>query len=351
MDTTIDYLNDVHDDLLAAAVRERAGRKRPPSRGRWPQILGAAAAFVVVAGLIGAIVRSGGLGSDEADSGAAGATGETGAAGATGSTAGRDQLRGIPEAAPVPAAPVPADEQAADLGFDADAAGPAEAPRGQTIDTRIIRTAELELTIPRDAFDERFSDVTDVAENNGGFVADSTARERSGSVTLRVPADRFAETLRELRALGEVEVQSVRGQDVTAEYVDLNARLRIAKARRAVLLELMETAVTIEQTIRVQNALDDVQLRIEELQGSLRLLDDRTSLATISLSMREEGVEREQEVEEADLATAFERSVAGFVGVIAAIVIGIGYLLPIAILALIGWFVGTRIQRRRGESD
>lgn len=341
MDTAIEYLNEVHGDLLAAAVRERSGRKRPPSRGRWPQILAAAAAFVVVAGVVGAIVRSGGLGSDDAGSDA-GSAGETGAMSATGATG---------EAAPAAPAPVE-DEHAADLADDYRFGIVFEdVPRGQTIDTRIIRTAELELTIPRDAFDERFSDVTNVAEGNGGFVADSTARERSGSVTLRVPADRFAETLRELRALGEVEVQSVRGQDVTAEYVDLNARLRIAKARRAVLLELMETAVTIEQTIRVQNALDDVQLRIEELQGSLRLLDDRTSLATISLSMREEGVEREQEVEEADLATAFERSVAGFVGVIAAIVIGIGYLLPIAILALIGWFVGTRIQRRRGESD
>jgi hypothetical protein len=338
MDTAIEYLNEVHGDLLAAAVRERAGRRRPPSRGRWPQVLAAAAAFVVVAGVIGAIVRSGGLGSDEADTVAAGGAGVTGATGATG---GGDQLAGIP------AVPAPVEEHAADLGDDADAGPAVDLPRGQTIDTRIVRTAELELTIPRDAFDERFSDVTDIAEANDGFVADSTARARSGSVTLRVPSARFAETLRELRALGEVEVQSVRGQDVTAEYVDLNARLRIAKARRAVLLGLMETAVSIEQTIRVQNALDDTQLRIEELQGSLRLLDDRTSLATVRLSMREEGVERQQEVEEADLANAFERSVAGFVGVIAAIVIGLGYLLPLAILGLIGWFVVTRIQRRR----
>jgi hypothetical protein len=178
-------------------------------------------------------------------------------------------------------------------------------------------------------------------------VASSSARERSGSVTLRVPADRFAETLRELRALGEVEVQSVRGQDVTAEYVDLRARLRIAKARRAVLLGLMEEATTIEQTIRVQNALDDTQLRIEELQGQLRLLDDRTSLATIRLSMREEGVEPKPEVQEASLANAFERSVAGFIAVIAAIVIGTGYLLPLVAIALIVWLVVVLVRRRR----
>jgi Domain of unknown function (DUF4349) len=59
----------------------------------------------------------------------------------------------------------------------------------------------------------------------------------------------------------------------------------------------MADAVSIEQTIRVQNALDETQLRIEQLQGQLRLLDDRTSLATIGLRLREQGVEPESEVE------------------------------------------------------
>jgi hypothetical protein len=109
----------------------------------------------------------------------------------------------------------------------------------------------------------------------------------------------------------------------------------------------MADAVSIEQTIRVQNALDETQLRIEQLQGQLRLLDDRTSLATIDLRLREQGVELESEVETASIPNAFERAAAGFVGVIAAIVIGLGYLLPLIALGLVGWLVVTRIQRRR----
>jgi hypothetical protein len=162
-----------------------------------------------------------------------------------------------------------------------------------------------------------------------------------------VPAPNFDETLRALRALGAVEVESVHGEDVTADYVDLHANLRIARARREVLLGLMADAVSIEQTIRVQNALDETQLRIEQLQGQLRLLEDRTSLATIDLRLREQGVEPESEVEKASIPNAFERAVAGFVGVIAAIVIGLGYLLPLIALGLVGWFVMTHVQRRR----
>jgi len=210
----------------------------------------------------------------------------------------------------------------------------------------VIRTAELGLVIPPDSFDQRFAQVVDVASAHDGFVASSTTRERAGNVTMRVPATRFDPALRDLRELGDIEVQTIQGRDVTAEYVDLRARLRIAKSRREVLLRLMDRAASIEQTIRVQNALDDTQLRIEELQGQLRLLDDRTSLATIRVQLREEGVEAVTEVETPSIPNAFERSFAGFVGVIAGVVIGLGYLIPVALLAALVWFVVVRVRRR-----
>jgi hypothetical protein len=328
MATTIEYLNAVHRDLLDAAKRESHPASRPPSR--WMPSTGLVAAVVgvlVAAGLIGLIARTGGLGSDEA--GSTSAAGSTGATGATGGAVPAEEVPGLGA------------EDAAHGGFD-NASGPAAV-------SRVIRTAELSVVIPRDAFDERFGEAVDVAEEQGGFVADSRSRSRSGSLTLRVPAANFDETLHALRALGTVEVESVHGRDITADYVDLHANLRIARARREVLLGLMADAVSIEQTIRVQNALDETQLRIEQFQGQLRLLDDRTSLATIGLRMREQGVEPESEVEKASIPNAFERAAAGFVGVIAAIVIGLGYLIPILALGLAAWFVVWRV-RRRGTS-
>jgi hypothetical protein len=203
----------------------------------------------------------------------------------------------------------------------------------------------MSVVVPRDSFDQRFGKAVDAAESSGGYVQDSRTRDRAGTLTIRVPAENFDEALREMRGLGTVEVESIRGRDVTSEYVDLRARLRIGKSRREVLLRLMGKAVSIEQTIRVQNALDETQLRIEQIQGQLRLLDDQTSLATITLDLREQGVNAE--VDTPSIPNAFEQSVAGFVGVIAAIVIGLGYLLPIALIGLAGWFVWSRVQRRR----
>jgi hypothetical protein len=330
MATTIDYLNEVHGDLLEAARREGRPARRPPRR--WMPSTGLVAAVVAVlvaAGLIGLLVRSGGFGTDAADQ-----AGSTGAAAATGATG-------------TPASPPRAVEEPG-LGYgQSDEGGGNDS--GPPAVTRVIRTAELAVVIPRDAFDERFGQAVDVAEEQGGFVADSQTRARSGSLTVRVPAANFDETLHALRALGTIEVEAVHGKDVTADYVDLHANLRIARARREVLLGLMADAVSIEQTIRVQNALDETQLRIEQLQGQLRLLDDRTSLATIGLRLREQGVEPGSEVETASIPNAFERAAAGFVGVIAAIVIGLGYLLPLAVLGLVIWFVVDRVRRRRAR--
>ncbi len=330
MDTDIKYLELVRRDLVDAATTEivrRRQRSPEPGGPRWHRLVAAAAATVVVAGLVGWFATNGGLGSDEASESAGGSTG---AAGETG-------------AAVAPPAPAPGTITSGYLGDQVDNQG---SPNDDPL-TRVIREARLTVVIPPDSFDERFSEAVDVASAQDGYVATSTTRQRAGTLVVRVPAENFDETLAGLRALGSVTVQRITGQDVTAEYIDLQARLQIARSRRDVLLRLMEQAVTIDQTIRVQNALDETQLRIERLQGTMRLLDDRVALATVEVSLREEGVETAEEIETASLPNAFERSVSGFVGVVAAIVVGIGYLIPLALLGLAIWFVVSLVRRKR----
>ena len=345
--SSIAYLADVRDDLLDAGRREnrhRRGRRAVGLRDRFSTKSIVAVASVVTllaAGTLGWFVTKNGIGIMRASS-------DSGAAGEV--PAGFERLPSV-----VPG-PELTDElrhrlDLSDIGFSpfleqGGGGGNASAAILSEV-SRVIRTAEFGLVIPPDSFDDRFGEIVDVATDNDGFVATSTSRERSGTVTMRVPADNFTQTLQDLRALGDVEVQTIQGRDVTAEYVDLRARMRIAKSRREVLLRLMNRARSIEQTIRVQNALDETQLRIEEFQGQLRFLDNRTSLATIQVHLREEGVEIEAEVDTPSIPTAFERSIAGFVGVIAGVVIGLGYLIPIALLAALVWFVVAQVRRRR----
>lgn len=344
MNTDIRYLELVRGDLTDAARREKARRHgRVGARGfaqRLTQPIAVGAiATIVAAGAIGLVLTTGrssqndGGGGDGLLPAGPAATGETGAA--TGATGEGFENPAIDYDAGQATSPAPNDQGDTTVG----------GPSGEI--SRVIRTAQLGLEIPRGSFDERFGDAADVASDLGGYVLDSAARERSGSLTIRVPASSFNDAIGDLRDLGDVEVQRIEGQDVTAEYVDLQARIRIARSRRTVLLGLMNEARTIQQTVRVLNALDDTQLRIEQLQGQLNVLDDRTSLATISVELHEVGVHPPAEVEKASIPNAFERAVAGFVAVIAAVVIGLGYLTPLILIALIAWGVVILVRRRR----
>jgi hypothetical protein len=254
-------------------------------------------------------------------------------------TFGLDPTAAVPSASPAPGVP------GGTLGVSGSATG---SPNAVTDLSKIVRTANLSIVVPVGSFSKAFASASSVPDQFGGFVETSNTGARSGSITMRIPSDRLGEALDSIRALGRVESQTIAGRDVTANYIDLAARLRIAKARRLVLLRLMNKANSIEQTIRVQNALDDTQLQIEDLQGSINVLEDRTSFATVRLDLREQGVEvSTTHVEKPSIPGAWERSIAGFIGVIAAVVIGLGYVIPVALLVGLAWLVVTRVRRRR----
>ena len=221
------------------------------------------------------------------------------------------------------------------------------------IGPKIVKTADISLVVPRGHFGSAFHDASLVASHYGGFVESSSTRgtrSHTGRLVIRVPAVSFELALGDLRDLGRVEGQSIRGQDVTSEFVDLQARLRNWEAQESVLLRLMKQATTVEQTLRVQRELQDVQLQIEELRGQLRVLNNQTSMGTIEVSMREAGTPlhpgRKAEGGGLTLGEAWDDAVDGFVGVLASVVIGLGYLIPITALAALGWIGYRRLRPR-----
>ena len=220
----------------------------------------------------------------------------------------------------------------------------------------IVKTAGISIEVKSGGFETAFNAATTIAGRYGGYVEDSSMhgiKAKSGELTIRVPASAFDRAMNDLRGLGSVEGQSISGQDVTSQFVDLDARLRTWQAQEAVLLRLMRRATSIESTLRVQNQLQDVQFRIEQIKGQLRLLENQTSLATIDVSLREVGavigVRPRQAHERPSLGEAWDRAVDRFLGVIFAVVVGLGYLIPLAAMAFAIGF-GYRRYRARPAS-
>jgi hypothetical protein len=220
------------------------------------------------------------------------------------------------------------------------------------ISQRIIKTANVSIQVKKASFQQRFQQAAMVASTHGGFVSSSRTdegKQRSGFLVIRIPAAEFEAAIGELKALGVVKNEQVSGQDVTAQFVDLQARLRNWEAQETVLLRLMRQSRTIEDSLKVQRTLQDVQLAIEEIRGQLRVLSDQTDLSTITLSMTEAGAVVPKQKSGLTFARAWHQAIHAIATVIAAIVIGLGYLIPIALVALfllVAWFGFRRVRPR-----
>jgi hypothetical protein len=167
--------------------------------------------------------------------------------------------------------------------------------QGAQTERKIIRNANLTLEIDNPGEGQR--KVSAIAEARGGFVvtSESTQRNVEGqlrpssivTVTVRVPAAQFAAALEEIRTVSPQVVQEkITGQDVTEEYIDLEARIRTKKALEAQFLEIMKQARTVSDALEVQRQIGDVRAEIERLEGRRRFLENQSSLSTITVTLQ-----------------------------------------------------------------
>lgn len=173
----------------------------------------------------------------------------------------------------------------------ADAAQQAPA----AVERKIIRNAALTVEVESPADTQRR--VASLAEARGGFVVTSESHQQGGygdskpyevvTLEVRVPAAQFDAVLGEIRGIGSrVAAEKITGQDVTEEYIDLEARIRTQKALEGQFLEIMKRASQVSDALEVQTALANVRSEIERLEGRRRFLENQTSLSTIKVTLQ-----------------------------------------------------------------
>jgi uncharacterized protein DUF4349 len=173
-------------------------------------------------------------------------------------------------------------------------ASPAEA-QPETIDRKIIRNANLIIELDAPADGQRR--LTAIAESHGGFVVTSEFKQNDGrapgkpsqvvNVIMRVPSSQFLSALDMVRTVGVRTTQeTVAGQDVTQEYIDLEARIRTKKALEAQFLEIMKQARKVSEALEVQSEIADVRTEIEQLEGRRRFLENQSALSTINVTLQ-----------------------------------------------------------------
>ena len=157
----------------------------------------------------------------------------------------------------------------------------------QTARRQVISTAEITLSVSvvQTAIDQTQSAVVGM----GGFVerlsSSGGPRRQRANMTIRVPQAQFFSAISRIEALGVVQSRNLGAEDVSAQFIDLEARLRSSLREEESLLGLLERTQSVAEVLAIQRELFRVRAEIERTQGQLNFIERRVDLATIDLTL------------------------------------------------------------------
>jgi hypothetical protein len=251
----------------------------------------------------------------------------------------------------------------------------------------LLRTGDLSLLVARGTLLSTVDRITAMTGGMGGYVMSSalgsespgmpgpveplpldsesvpTANDKPATaigtdpyatLTLRVPESSFDAAVKRFAALGEVQSVSTSSEDVTSQYVDLQARLHHYRAVERRLVRFLAATENVNQMLAVQDRIDNVQLTIEQLSAQLKSLRETTTYGTLSVFLREKGVPQAGAIDPSDTFTGtllHSVKVLGHGVRVTGLVLTA--LLPFVVvfggLGLAAWFVVRKMRRGRRQ--
>lgn len=256
------------------------------------------------------------------------------------------------------AAPAPA---AGETELFVDSAGRADQDdpaKSAATPRKIIYTANVDLIVVD--FGKIEQEIPRLAQQFGGYIAQQdlsglSGSQRRGTWTVRVPVEKFDAFLDAVVALGEPQQTRRDSKDVTEQFFDIEARLRNKKVEEQRLLKLLEERTgKLEDVLAVEKELSRVRGEAEQMEGTLRMLANLTSLTTVTIKATEL---RDYKPPAAPtfgttLARTFQNSLQSLVNFGKAIVLVVVALAPwMPVVAIVGlgiwWIVRAATRRRR----
>ena len=163
------------------------------------------------------------------------------------------------------------------------------------IDRLIIRNGSITVSV-KDVTDS-VNKITDITTAVGGYVLRSDSRYQGedliATVTIKVPAESFDDVMTKLRKLAiKVEAESTTSQDVTEEYVDLGARMKVYEATEQQLLTFLQKTQNVDESLKVYRELTNVRSQIESVKGRMNYLQKSADMSNITVQVKPEQKEK-----------------------------------------------------------
>jgi hypothetical protein len=159
----------------------------------------------------------------------------------------------------------------------------------------IVKNADVRLTV-KDT-DVAIDRATQIVGDAGGYIVSSRVwyqdyygnNLKYASITIGIPVSEFEKALSHLRGLAvKVVDETASGDDVTDQYVDLQSQLTNLEATRARIQDFLKDAKTIDEALRINQELANIEGQIEQIKGRMNYLNDRSAYSTITLNLEPE---------------------------------------------------------------
>lgn len=158
-----------------------------------------------------------------------------------------------------------------------------EKPDHDVSSRQIIYSAQMHVSVFN--LEDSMEKLEALPEKYGGYIHQMSA----GHMIARIPAKQLRTLMNELGDFGVVEARSLQALDVTAEYTDVESRIRVLEKTQTQMLELLAKARTVQEALEVRKALDGITMELEVLKGRMRQLTNQISYSTLTIQLSERG--------------------------------------------------------------
>lgn len=227
----------------------------------------------------------------------------------------------------------------------------------KVLDTRmIIKTGTMNIEI--DKYDDAEKSILEVVQRNGGIVSSSNVTQnvsgkKQGTISVRIPTDKFDLLLKDINTIGKVTSQNVKSTDVTEEYIDLEARLKTQKELESRIIKLLqEKARDLSDIITLEDKLASIRKNIESVEGRMKFLKNQSDFSTLSINLFEPSILVTSTGGGffSELWDSVKSGLQGFTKILGGLIMVIIAFLPIIVIALIiFWIIRKIIKRKKAK--
>lgn len=218
---------------------------------------------------------------------------------------------------------------------------------------KIIKTASLNVEVKEY---KKFNELVHTSANQfGGYIADELQTETEykieNIITIKVPVDQFQNAVDFLTGGdGKINEKKISSEDVTTQFVDTKSRLEAKKQVRLRYLDLLKQAKNMEESLQVQNEINDIQEEIESAAGRINYLSNASAMSTINLTFYQVVNASAKDSEHISFWTKTKEAfVSGWNG-LGDVLVGLVYIWPLLLGIVLVVFLLKRISFRKRKT-